>query len=84
MIAKLPSLDPSFDIKPLVEFGYNLRLDSKEEKSRHTVSCRVDSPGMQVLLYVYSWCDDCHWIISSDQLSCHAHVQRLRRAFRLE
>ena len=34
MIAKLPSLDPSFDIKPLVEFGYNLRLDSKEEKSQ--------------------------------------------------
>ncbi len=34
MVAKLPSLDPSFDIKPLVEFAYNLRLDSKEEKSK--------------------------------------------------
>ena len=34
MIAKLPLLDPSFDIKPLVEFAYNLRLDSKEEKSK--------------------------------------------------
>ena len=34
MIAKLPLLDPSFDIKPLFEFAYNLRLDSKEEKSK--------------------------------------------------
>jgi len=40
MISKIPTLDPSFDIEPLFEFAYTLRLDSKEETSKSSSTQR--------------------------------------------